>query len=84
MPARAAQARHMGTFGIRTRQRQAVPTTDGCSRKGTKAAKTEVFAQRPGVIVLSDPHASYLANTRSLTLERRKAMEKKKNFTKVT
>lgn len=67
---RATQVRHVDAFGIRTWQGQPVPIKDGFSRRGPKGAKTEVFAPRPCAIVQSNPDASYLANTWSLTLER--------------
>lgn len=60
----------MDTFRIRTQQGQPVPIKDASSREGPKGAKTEMFAQRPRVIVQSNPDASHLANTWSLTLER--------------
>ena len=66
---RGLPRRDVDTFGIRTQQGHPVPIKHGFSRKGTKGAKTEVFAQRPHVIVQSNPDASYLANTWSLTHE---------------
>lgn len=69
MPAGATQARRVATFRIRTQQGQPVPIKDGFPRTGTEGAQTEVFAQRPRLILQSYPGASYLANTWSLTLE---------------
>lgn len=47
----ATQARHVDTFRMRTEQGLPVPIKDRFSRKGTKGAKREVFAQRPHVII---------------------------------
>lgn len=67
--AKATQARHRDAFGLQVEQGQTVPVKDGVSRRGTKGAETEVFAQPPRAVVQSNPRASYLANTWSLTLE---------------